>query len=55
MKEREYIGQESNSFLERFYDGDITAMLSAYLERADNCGIQSLLSALRLSVWFFDN
>ena len=32
MKESEYIGQESNSFLERYYDGDITAMLSAYIE-----------------------
>ena len=29
VKESEYIGQESNSFLERFYNGDITAMLSA--------------------------
>ena len=28
----EYIGQESHSFLERYYDGDITAMLSAYIE-----------------------
>ncbi|MBD5474210.1 MAG: BlaI/MecI/CopY family transcriptional regulator [Lachnospiraceae bacterium] len=32
IEEREYIGQESHSFLARFYDGDITAMLSAYLE-----------------------
>lgn len=32
VKENEYIGQESNSFLERFYGGDITAMLSAYIE-----------------------
>lgn len=30
--ESEYIGQESNSFLERYYEGDITAMLSAYIE-----------------------
>lgn len=30
--ESEYIGQESASFLERFYDGNITAMLSAYIE-----------------------
>lgn len=27
----EYIGQESNTFLNRFYDGNITAMLSAYI------------------------
>ena len=32
IKEKEYIGQESHSFLERYYDGDITAMLSAYIE-----------------------
>lgn len=30
--EKEYIGQESNTFLKRYYDGDITAMLSAYIE-----------------------
>lgn len=29
----EYIGQESSSFLNRFYDGDISAMLSAYIEQ----------------------
>ena len=32
VKESEYISQESNSFLNRYYDGDITAMLSAYIE-----------------------
>ena len=32
INEKEYIGQESYSFLERYYDGDITAMLSAYIE-----------------------
>ena len=32
VKESEYISQESNSFLKRDYDGDITAMLSAYIE-----------------------
>ena len=32
IKKSEYIGQESNSFLKRYYDGDITAMLSAYIE-----------------------
>lgn len=32
VKENEYIGQESSSFLERFYGGNITAMVSAYLE-----------------------
>ncbi len=28
----EYIGQESSSFLNRFYDGNISKMLSAYIE-----------------------
>ena len=32
IEEREYIGQESHSFLERYYNGDITAMLSTYIE-----------------------
>lgn len=32
VKESEYISQESSSFLKRFYNGDITAMLSAYIE-----------------------
>ncbi|WP_281822046.1 BlaI/MecI/CopY family transcriptional regulator [Eisenbergiella massiliensis] len=31
VKENEYISQQSNSFLRRFYDGDITAMPSAYI------------------------
>ena len=30
--EDEYIGQESNSFLNRFYGGNISAMLSAYID-----------------------
>ena len=32
VKESEYISQESNSFLNRYYDGDLTAMLSAYIQ-----------------------
>nr|WP_296005383.1 BlaI/MecI/CopY family transcriptional regulator [uncultured Blautia sp.] len=32
VKEDEYISQESSSFLNRYYDGDITAMVSAYIE-----------------------
>ncbi len=32
VKEDEYINQESNSFLKRFYNGNITSMLSAYIE-----------------------
>ncbi len=31
VDEAEYIGQESSTFLNRFYDGNITAMLSAYI------------------------
>ena len=32
VPENEYIGQESASFLQRFYNGTISSMLSAYLE-----------------------
>ena len=32
VKENEYISQESNSFLDRYYNGNITAMLTAYIE-----------------------
>ncbi len=32
--EQEYLNQESRSFLKRFYGGEITALLSAYLEDA---------------------
>ena len=32
VEENEYINQQSNSFMDRFYDGDISAMLSTYLE-----------------------
>ncbi|MDD3417698.1 MAG: BlaI/MecI/CopY family transcriptional regulator [Lachnospiraceae bacterium] len=32
VQESEYVRQESKSFLKRFYDGDITSMISAYLE-----------------------
>lgn len=32
FKESDYIGQESNSFLKRFYGGNITNMVSSYLE-----------------------
>ena len=32
VSESEYIGQESTSFLRRFYNGNITAMLSSFIE-----------------------
>lgn len=49
IKESEYIGQESNSFLKRFYDGTITSMVSAYIENdkltaAELDTLRSLLS-----------
>ena len=48
VNESEYIGQKSNSFLERYYDGDITAMLSAYIEndRLSETEIEHLRSLL---------
>jgi len=49
IDENEYIGQESRSFLNRFYDGNITAMLSAYIDNdklseAEIDTLRSLLS-----------
>lgn len=32
VEEREYVSQKSSVFLERYYDGNITDMLSAYLK-----------------------
>ena len=57
VKENEYIGQESNSFLERFYNGDITAMLSAYIEndRLSEAEIDTLRSLLSTSKGKGDN
>ena len=48
IEEKEYIGQESRSFLKRYYDGDITAMLSAYIEndRLSESEIDTLRSLL---------
>ncbi|MGF0033571.1 BlaI/MecI/CopY family transcriptional regulator [Bariatricus sp. SGI.154] len=48
VKEDEYVRQESSSFLKRYYNGDITAMLSAYLEndRLSESDIDSLRSLL---------
>lgn len=34
IKEDEFIGQKSRSFLERYFDGNITAMVSSYVEHA---------------------
>ena len=48
VQKQEYIGQESASFLKRFYQGDITAMVSAWLEedRLSDGEIQRLRSLL---------
>lgn len=48
VREEEYIHQESNTFLERYYDGDITSMVSAYLEndRISETEIDSLRDLL---------
>ena len=48
VKESEYISQESNSFLNRYYDGDITTMLSAYIEndKLSETEIETLRSLL---------
>ena len=50
VKENEYIGQESNSFLKRYYNGDITAMVSAYIEndRLSESELDTLRSLLSL-------
>lgn len=48
VKKEEYVGQESKSFLERFYHGDISAMVSSYLEndKLSESEIESLRSLL---------
>lgn len=48
VKESDYINQESRSFLKRYYDGNITSMLSAYLEndRLSESEIDQLRSLL---------
>lgn len=48
VKESEYINQESNSFLERYYDGNITSLLSVYIEndRLSETEIDTLRSLL---------
>ena len=48
VKENEYIGQESRSFLKSVYGGEITAMLSSYIEndRLSDSEIEHLRSLL---------
>ena len=49
VKENEYVNQESNSFLKRYFSGDITAFVSSYLEndqlsKSDIDSLRTLLS-----------
>ena len=49
VREDEYIWKESNSFLERYYNGDITSIVASYLEddklsEEDIASLQDLLS-----------
>lgn len=48
IKENEYLDQKSSSFIDRYYHGDITAMLSAYIEndRLTETEIDTLRSLL---------
>ena len=48
VEERAYISQESNSFLNRFYDGNITTMVSAFIEndRLSDTELDTLRSLL---------
>lgn len=48
IQQDEYIRQKSNSFLDRFYDGNIVSMLSSYLkdEKLSDSEIDSLRSLL---------
>lgn len=41
VKEDEYIKQESNSFLKRYFNGDVTALLSSYLD-SDNLSTEEI-------------
>lgn len=48
IQEKEYVDEKSSSFLKRYYDGNITAMLSAYMEheRLSEDEIEDLRSLL---------
>lgn len=49
IQEKEYLGQESHSFLARYYDGDVTAMFSAFIEddKLSKTEIETLRTLLR--------
>ena len=48
IKESDYVGQESSSFLNRFYGGNIATMVSAYIDndRLSESEIETLRSLL---------
>ena len=48
VQENDYVGQESRSFLNRFYGGTITSMLSSFIEndRLSESEIETLRSLL---------
>lgn len=50
IREEEYIGQESRSFLNRFYGGNLSSMLSAFIDhdRLTEEEIQTLRSILSM-------
>jgi BlaI family penicillinase repressor len=52
IKENEYVGSESRHFLKRFYNGDISRMLSSFIEdnklsKAEIENLRSILSTSR--------
>ncbi len=52
IKENEYVGSESSHFLKRFYNGDISRMVSSFLEnnklsKAEIENLRSILSSNR--------
>lgn len=54
--ENEYVSQESNSFLKKYYNGNISAMLSAYLDNdelseADIRDLRRLLDQRSILTW----
>lgn len=48
VNQDEYIGQKSDSFLKRYYHGDVTAMFSAFIDHGDlsEANLESLRSLL---------
>ncbi|MBS6396002.1 MAG: BlaI/MecI/CopY family transcriptional regulator [Clostridiales bacterium] len=47
VDQKEYVEQKSHSFLKRYYQGDLTAMVSAYLEE-DRLSAEDILTLRNL-------